>query len=353
MKAAVWYGAHDVRVEETPVRPPEDGEVTIEVAYCGICGSDLHEYTSGPHAIPVTVPHPQSGTRAPLVLGHEFAGTVVELGSGVPEVAVGDRVAVEPHYRCGTCPRCVAGEYNVCRDFGFAGLMGHGGLAEYATVPAYMLHQLPDSVSLREAALLEPAAVALHGIRRAALTPGDVTLVVGLGPIGLLTVLLAAQRGVRRIVAADVNPRRLDRAGRLGATDLIDPRVEPVPAAMRRLTRGEGADATFEVVGAEHTLRDCLAATRRGGRVLLLGLAGELSIDAFALVNNEQSIIASVGYRDAHPELIRLVAAGWLSLEPVVTSVIGLDDVVGAGFEALAGDTDQLKVLVRPGREAR
>lgn len=352
MTAAVWHAAKDVRITELEVRPPGLGEVTVQVAYCGICGSDLHEYTDGPHAIPVDRPHPASGVTGPLVLGHELCGTVTDLGRGVTGLAVGDRVAVEPNYRCGSCPRCVAGEYNVCRWFGFVGLSGHGGLAEYCTLPAYMAHRLPADVSLEQAALFEPAAVALHALRRSGVGPGDTVAVVGLGPIGLLTVLLAGQLGVGRTIAVDVNRARLCAAGRLGATDLVAARGGvDVAGRVGELTDGEGVDVAFEAVGAEHTLQTCLAASRRGGRVVLIGLAGEVSLDAFALVNNEQSIIASVGYRDCHPELIRLVADHGLDLTPIVTATIPLDRVVPDGFEALAGrggPGEQIKVLVSP-----
>ncbi|WP_158890559.1 2,3-butanediol dehydrogenase [Amycolatopsis anabasis] len=346
MRAAVWYGARDVRITDVDLPAPGPGEVRVEVAYCGICGSDLHEYRDGPHAIPVSAPHPASGVTAPLVLGHEFCGTVAEVGPGVTGPAPGDPVAVEPNYRCGACPRCEAGEYNICRHFGFAGLMGHGGLAEYATVPAYMLHPLPPSVSLEQAAVFEPAAVALHALRRSGAGRGDTVLVLGLGPIGLLIVLLAAELGVGRIIAADVAANRLALAGELGATDLVDAAEPGVGGRVRALTRGQGADLAFEVVGAEATLRTCQAATRRGGKIILVGLGGEVSLDAFSLVNDEQSIVTSVGYRYCHPELIRL--AGRVDLTPIVTSVIALDDVVTAGFDALLGSADQIKVLVRP-----
>ncbi|MCX4697356.1 2,3-butanediol dehydrogenase [Streptomyces sp. NBC_01373] len=349
MKAAVWYGARDVRIAEVGVPAPLRGEVLVEVAYCGICGSDLHEYADGPHAIPVAAPHPASGATAPLVLGHEFCGTVAALGPSVTGLAIGDRVAVEPNYRCGVCPRCRAGEYNICRHFGFAGLMGNGGMAEYAAIPAYMAHRLPETVSLEQAALFEPASVALHALRRAGTTP-ETMAVVGLGPIGLLTVLLAGQRGVRRILAVDVSPARLELAAGLGATDLIDAgREGDAGERIHELTGGEGVDAAFEVAGSEIALRTCLAATRRGGRIVLVGLAQEVSLDAFALVNNEQSIIASVGYRDTYPELIRLVAEQHLDLTPVVTSTIVLDDLVSHGFEALLGGPgNQVKILVAP-----
>ncbi|QPP05933.1 2,3-butanediol dehydrogenase [Streptomyces bathyalis] len=353
MRAAVWHGAGDVRIEEVGVPEPGPDEVLLKVAYCGICGSDLHEYADGPHAIPVTEPHPASGTMAPLVLGHEFCGTVLSLGSAVTGVAAGDQVAIESNYRCGTCPRCRDGEYNICRHFGFAGLMGDGGMAEYAAVPSYMVHRLPAGVSMEQAALFEPASVALHALRRAGTAPRAVA-VVGLGPVGLLTVLLAAERGVPRIIAADLSPDRLDIAARLGATDLIDAGVDAPGERMRELADGEGVDVAFEVVGSETALHTCLDATRRGGRVVLVGLAQEVRLDAFALVNKEQSIVASVGYRDTYPELIRLVGERGLDLTPVVTSTVALEDVITDGFEALLNDAGkQIKILVEPAPQCR
>ncbi len=349
MRAAVYHGARDVRITEMEMSVPRHGEATVEVAYCGICGSDLHEYVDGPHAIPVGEPHPASGMTAPLVLGHEFCGTVTAVGPGVSGFAPGDRVAVEPNYRCGTCPRCLAGDYHICRHFGFAGLMGNGGLADFATVPAYMLHRLPDVVPFEQAALFEPAAVALHALRRSGVDRNTTVAVVGLGPIGLLTVRLLAWLEVPTIVAVDVTRSRLCLAGKLGATDLVEPGEEgTVAEQIRELTDGQGVDVAFEVVGAQDTVRGCLDATRKGGRVILVGLAGELCVDAFSLVNNEQSIITSVGYRDCHQELIRLVAEEGLDLSPIVTATIGLDEVVSGGFEALLGGSDQIKVLVRP-----
>ncbi|MFC5833967.1 2,3-butanediol dehydrogenase [Nonomuraea insulae] len=343
MRAALWYGAKDVRVEDVPVTPPGPGEVTIEVAYCGICGSDLHEYADGPHAVPVGEAHPESGVAAPLILGHEFCGTVTEVGAGVTGLVPGDQVAVEPHYRCGSCPRCLAGEYNICRHFGFAGLMGHGGLAERATVPAYMLHRLPEAVSLEQAAVFEPAAVALHAVRRAGIRPGETVAVLGLGPIGLLVTQLAARYGAGRIVAADRSAARRELALRLGAAE--------TGADLADLACGEGADVAFEVVGSQDTLRACLAATRRGGRVMFLGLTGTVSVDAFALVNNEQTIMTSVGYRDVYPELIRMVAEEGVDLAAIVTSTIPLEHVVRDGFEALSRGQEQVKMLIRPGEQ--
>ncbi|MGT0006963.1 alcohol dehydrogenase catalytic domain-containing protein [Pseudomonas aeruginosa] len=164
MKALRWHAARDLRLSELERQAPRPGEVELEVAYCGICGSDLHEYQSGPHSIPQAEAHPLSGCRAPLTLGHEFCGVVAALGPGVEGLRIGDRVAVEPEYRCGECRYCREGRYNLCESMGFIGLMGDGGFAERARVPAYMLHRLPDAVGFRQAAVLEPAAVALHAL---------------------------------------------------------------------------------------------------------------------------------------------------------------------------------------------
>ncbi|WP_042165195.1 alcohol dehydrogenase catalytic domain-containing protein, partial [Pseudomonas aeruginosa] len=164
MKALRWHAARDLRLSELERQAPRPGEVELEVAYCGICGSDLHEYQSGPHSIPQAEAHPLSGCRAPLTLGHEFCGVVAVLGPGVEGLRIGDRVAVEPEYRCGECRYCREGRYNLCESMGFIGLMGDGGFAERARVPAYMLHRLPDAVGFRQAAVLEPAAVALHAL---------------------------------------------------------------------------------------------------------------------------------------------------------------------------------------------
>lgn len=213
MKALRWHAARDLRLSELERQAPRPGEVELEVAYCGICGSDLHEYQSGPHSIPQAEAHPLSGCRAPLTLGHEFCGVVAALGPGVEGLRIGDRVAVEPEYRCGECRYCREGRYNLCESMGFIGLMGDGGFAERARVPAYMLHRLPDAVGFRQAAVLEPAAVALHALRRSSLAPGQRCAVFGLGPIGLLLVMLARLRGIEDIVAIDVSPERLALAG--------------------------------------------------------------------------------------------------------------------------------------------
>ncbi|TQM11726.1 alcohol dehydrogenase catalytic domain-containing protein [Pseudonocardia kunmingensis] len=351
MRAVRWHAAGDVRLETVELPPPGPGEVLVAVAYCGICGSDLHEVADGPHAIPVGPPHPLSGAVAPLTLGHEFSGTVAALGRGVDGPAVGALVAVEPNYRCGRCTACRDGRYEVCAGFGFAGLMGDGGLAEYALVPAYMVRALPAGFDLAAAAVLEPAAVALHGIRRSTFAAGQAALVVGLGPVGLLVCALLREAGAAVVVGVDPVPARRDLAARLGATAVLAP-DEDVLAVVRELTGGDGAHVAFEVVGAQATVDAALAGLRTGGELLLLGLVDRLTLPAFDMVNAEQRLTTSVGYRDCHDELIALVSAGRLDLAALVTDVVALEDAAAALRAMATGGSDGVKTLVRCGKEA-
>ncbi|ONS60423.1 2,3-butanediol dehydrogenase [Burkholderia cenocepacia] len=346
MRALQWHGPRDVRLVEIDTPHVGPGDVRIAVEYCGICGSDLHEYADGPHAIPVDVPHPLSRRTAPLTLGHEFCGTVVEVGAGVTTLR-----AVEPEYRCSQCAYCRAGSYNLCVSMGFAGLMGDGGMADFAVVPAYMLHRLPDGVSLEQAAVMEPAAVALHALRRGELRLGETCAVFGLGPIGLLLIMLAKRQGATTIVAVDVSPERLAAATRFGATHAFDARgldASALQDAIRATTGGLGVDASFEAAGLQTTFESAMRALRKGGRVVMVGLMPHAGFDAFRAVNDELTFTASVGYRHAYEDLLRIVASGALDLTSIVTRTVSLEDAVADGFDALLADRTQIKILVSP-----
>ncbi|MDR9059719.1 Sorbitol dehydrogenase [Burkholderia multivorans] len=351
MRALQWHGPRDVRLVDIDTPRVGPGEVRIAVAYCGICGSDLHEYADGPHAIPVDAPHPLSGRTAPLTLGHEFCGTVVEVGAGVTTLRAGDRVAVEPEYRCQRCAYCRAGSYNLCVSMGFAGLMGDGGMADFAVVPAYMLHRLPEGVTLEQAAVLEPAAVALHALRRGELRLGNTCAVFGLGPIGLLLIMLAKLQGATTIVAVYVSPQRLAAAKRFGATHAFDARSLDAAAlrdAIRAETGGLGVDVAFEAAGLPATFEAAMHALRKGGRVVMVGLMPHAGFDAFRAVNDELTFTASVGYRHAYDDLLRIVASGALDPASIVTRTVSLEHAIADGFDALLADRTQIKILVSP-----
>lgn len=349
MKALRWHGPRDLRLVELVEPILDAGEVRISVAYCGICGSDLHEYVDGPHAIPVDCPHPISGRCAPLTLGHEFCGTVVE--SADPGVPVGARVAVEPEYRCGRCDYCRLGQYNRCTDMGFVGLMGDGAFAETAVVPSYMVHRLPDEVGFSQAAAFEPAAVALHAVRSSGLRAGDACAVFGMGPVGLLTVAMLRQCGAGQIIAIDIDAQRLALAGAMGASTVVDATCEDSASAVFAATSGRGAAIAFEVAGVQGSLNSTLACIRKGGEAVLVGLMGKAQIDIFDIVNRELRLTGSVGYRDVFPTLIAWTAAGRIDPSTIVTRKVPLTQAVPHGFDALLLDKGQVKVLVSPNGE--
>lgn len=348
MKAWFWHGARDLRLQETALRPLQRGEVRIEVAYCGICGSDLHEYADGPHSIPVAQPHPLSGRQAPLIIGHEFCGTVLETAADVTTLRPGARVTIEPEYRCGHCTHCLAGDYNLCVSMGFAGLMGDGGMAQQAVVPAYMAHELPNEVPFEQAAVAEPAAVALHAVRRSRLRPGDTCVIFGLGAIGQLLVMMARLQGAGQIIAVDVVPARLALARQLGADLTLDARHDYVRAVVLAHTDGAGAPVSFEAAGSQATFDGALQVLCKGGEMVLVGLVPQVRLDSFDLVNRELSITSSVGYRGVYPDLLAWIAEGRLDLSQVVTRIVALEDAVTDGFEAQLQSRDEIKILVRP-----
>jgi (R,R)-butanediol dehydrogenase/meso-butanediol dehydrogenase/diacetyl reductase len=229
--------------------------------------------------------------------------------------------------------------------------MGDGGMADFATVPAYMLHRLPDGVSLEQAAVLEPAAVALHALRRSELRLGETCAVFGLGPIGLLLIMLAKLQGATTIVAIDVSPERLKAASGFGATHAFDARRLDAPSlqnAIRAATGGLGVDTSFEAAGRPATFESAMQALRRGGRLVMVGLMPHAGFDAFRAVNDELTFTASVGYRHAYEDLLRIVASGALDLTSIVTRTVSLEDALTDGFDALLQDRTQIKILVSP-----
>lgn len=346
MKAAVWYGEKDVRVEEREVRSVQAGQVKIKVEYAGICGSDLHAYHHGV-GIQEEQEHPLSHQKAPLTLGHEFAGTIVELGENVSGINVGQRVVVEPLYHCGVCEYCLHGQYNQCVDFGFVGLNSDGGFAEYVVVEAYMVHQIPDEVSFEEGALVEPTAVAMHAVRHSSLKVGQKVVVYGAGPIGLLTVLCAKAAGASQIFAVDVFDERLDLAAKLGAIPVNSAKVNATEVISQQ---SGGIDIAFEAAGVQPTMDSAVSIVKKGGQVVVIAaISKPLQVDFFQLLVKEATITATLAYRHIFPEIISLIAAGALDVKQVITHTIKLDDIVEQGLELLLSDKSHAKILVQIG----
>ncbi|MCM3703655.1 2,3-butanediol dehydrogenase [Paenibacillus macerans] len=346
MKALRWHGVKDLRLENIEEPKPAKGEAKIKVEWCGICGSDLHEYTAGPIFIPLET-HPLSGDKAPVVMGHEFSGQVVEVGEGVTRVAVGDRVVVEPIYACGTCEACKQGKYNLCDKMGFYGLAGGGGgFSEYTSVPERMLHKIPDSISFEQGALVEPSAVALHAVRSSKLKVGDKAVVFGTGPIGLLVIEALKASGASEIYAVELSEERKQKAAELGAI-VIDPKEYDAVEEIHKRTHG-GVDVAYEVTGVPPVLTQAINSTKIGGETMIVSIfEKEASIHPQNIVLKERTVTGIIGYRDVFPAVISLMAQGYFPADKLVTKRIKLDQAVEAGFEGLLKERNQVKILVK------
>ena len=352
MKAAVFHGPKDIRLEDVPEPSLRDGSVKVKVDWCGICGTDLHEYLAGPIFIPpVGSPHPITGETLPLTLGHEFAGSVVEVASDVADVAVGDSVAIEPVYRCGACPACRRGATNLCEQLGFFGLMGGGGgMSEYAVMPSYMIHQLPGELSSEQGALVEPIAVGLRAVRRAGFVAGQSAAVFGAGPIGAVTMQCLRASGAGQIIAVEVAEARKRKALELGADVVVDPSEEDVVARVRELTGGEGVEHSFDAAGIEITLTTALAATRKGGTVTIISIwEGPVSINPNDIVLSELNVLGTICYTPGDfADTIGMIQDGSIVTDGMITERIALDDVVRGGFDELVSHKDRhVKIMVR------
>lgn len=350
MKAARWYSAKDIRVEETSIPFPNDNQVKIAVKFTGICGSDLAEYNYGPQLIPVDKPYLLNGHQGTTTLGHEFSGIVEAIGKNVKNIKKGDRVTVEPIFRNPESPFIAKGEYNLSEPLGFVGLTANGAFAKYVVVEDYMVHKMPDSMTYEQGAIVEPAAVAAYAIQRSGMRIGDTVLIGGAGPIGLLTVQVAVATGASQIFVTDLSESRLKKAKEVGATHTFNARDSDIPQKIKEMT-GNGVDIFIDAAGAQASFDTGINSLRNGGTAVLVALFGkEVTHDALNQTLRELTIIGTAAYRNIFPQTIALISSGRLPVEKLVTSVISLDEVVEKGFEALTNDPSEVKVLVDLGK---
>ena len=346
MKAARWYAAKDIRVEETKIPTPNDNQVKIAVKFTGICGSDLHEYTHGPQLIPVDEPYPLNGHQGTTTLGHEFSGVVEEVGKNVKNIKKGDRVTVEPIFRNPESPFIPTGEYNLSEPLGFVGLTANGAFAKYVVVEDYMVHKMPDSMTFEQGAIVEPAAVAAYAVHRSGMKMGDTVFIVGAGPIGLLTVQVAVATGASQIFVSDLSENRLKKAKEVGATHTFDARQKDIPQKIKELT-GNGVDIFIDAAGVQASFDNGINSLRNGGTAVLMALFGKkVTHDALNQTLRELTIIGTAAYRNIFPQTIALISSGRLPVEKLITRVISLDEIVEKGFETLTKDPSEVKILV-------
>jgi (R,R)-butanediol dehydrogenase/meso-butanediol dehydrogenase/diacetyl reductase len=349
MKAARFYGPHDIRIENIPEPELRPGAVAIDVAWCGICGTDLHEYLEGPIFIPAAGhPHPLSHEEAPVTLGHEFSGTVTALGEGVTDLNVGDGVIVEPYFVCNECAPCLAGNYHLCEKMGFIGLAGGGGgLSEKVVVDRRWVHPVGD-IPLDEAALVEPLSVGHHAFVRSGAKAGDVALIGGAGPIGLLLAAVLKAEGLT-VIMSELSEARKAKALSSGVADhVLDPSLENVADRVRELTAGVGADVAFECTSVNVVLDMLFDAIKPTGVIVNVSIWGKpATLDMQKLVLKEIDLRGTIAYVRDHPAAIKLVQEGKVNLAPFITGRIAIDDLITEGFDTLINHNETaVKIIV-------
>lgn len=344
MRAAVYYGREDLRLEEVPEPTPGPGDVKLRVLYNGLCGSDLHEYYCGPVTTRVE-PHPLTGVKNPVILGHELTGRVVELGAGVEDLAIGDKVAVEPLETCGSCLPCVSGQYNHCPQLAFHGYnRAGGGLAEFTVVKRSMAHRLPASLPDAAGALVEPMSVAYHTANRCQVEAGRTVAIHGAGPIGVGVYLTLRRRGVN-VILCDPSPTRRGLVTALGARHVLDPLDVDVVAAIRDLTRGHGADASVDAAGVPSAFLAALRGTRVDGNVVVVAIhKHSVEIAPFDMLMSEVHITGVAMFCNAFPHVIAEMAAGAYPTDGWVETV-AFDRLLSDGFERMRRQ-EAMKILI-------
>ena len=342
MKVAVMEGIGKMGYTQRPIPTPKADEVLVKLEYVGICGSDMHYYETG--AIGDYVVEP------PFVLGHEPGGTVVEVGSNVTHLKVGDKVALEPGKTCGHCEFCRQGKYNLCPDVVFFATPPVDGVfQEYVAHEAALCFKLPDNVSTLEGALIEPLAVGFHAANQGGAHAGQTAVVMGTGCIGLVSTMALKAEGVSRVYVVDVMAKRLEKALELGADGVINGKDEDAVEAVRRLTGGMGCDLVIETAGTEITTRQAVHMAKKGASIVLVGYSktGEITLPMSLALDKELTFKTVFRYRHIYPMAIDAVAAGRVNLKGIVTDIFDFDDIQNAMDRSVADKANIVKAVVK------
>ena len=344
MLALQWHGRGDVRLDEfeAPLLTGP-GEVQLRVLSCGICGTDVEEYRSGPIFIPSESPHPLTGRSAPITLGHEFSGEVVAIGPGVDLYEPGDRVAADTLIFCGECYWCRRHQVTLCERLGALGLMADGGLAELCNAPAHTLLPIPGGVSAEAGALAETLAVAVRALRRGRLSIGESVVIVGAGAVGLMALQAALASGASAVSVVEPLPERRRLATILGADEVYAPEED----------LEIGADVVVECSGNARAVETAVGAARKGGRVVLVGIYGHVgSFNFLDLVGTEKEMLGSLShvYDEDFAAAVDLLGRGAVRTEPLVSDRVPLGRALDDGLLALMREPEaHLKILIEPG----
>jgi len=344
MKALLLTAPSRLEFTDFPDPVPGDDDVLLRIRACGICGSDIHGWDGS-----------TGRRRPPLIMGHEASGEVAAVGRNVERWKKGDRVTFDSTIYCGQCAYCRNGQVNLCDNRRVVGVAPveyrqHGAFAEHVVVPPRILYALPDNLSYRQAAMIEPVSIAVHAVQRVKVNPADTAVVVGAGMIGLFVIQVLRWAGAKQIVAVDLADNRLALAKELGATHTLRSDTCDVPAEVAKLTGGQGAELAFEVVGISPTLNLALATLKRGGSAVLVGnLTPKTEFPMQAVVTRELTLYGTCSSAGEYPLCLDLIAKGIVRVEPMISAVAPLADGV-AWFEKLSAKdgAKYMKVILEP-----
>ena len=339
VKAAYFLGNKTFEVREQPTPKAQPGTVVIKNYACGVCGTDVHIY------------HGESGSaevHPPVVLGHEYAGVVAEVGAGVEDLKIGDNVTVDPNIYCGTCGACRNGKKQLCSHMEAVGVTMDGGFAEYSVVPAAQALRLEPDVPLEYGAMSEPLACCIHGIDRAEIKVGDTVCVVGGGAIGLLIVQLARLSGAAKVVLSEPNAVRREKALQLGADLCIDPLMDGSTEQLLEFTGGEGADIVIECAGNHAAVESAFRFAKRGATILLFSVpavSATYAVPLFDVYQKELTIRGTFVNPDTHQRAVALINSGRIQIAPIITHTFSLEELP----EAIAAQmgAEAIKVIVK------
>lgn len=323
-----------------PIPSPAPDEVLIKVKHCGICGSDIHNFIAG-----------GTGKRIiqfPFILGHEFAGEIVEVGTQVLGLDVGDRVCVEPGVACGECEHCKKGRYNLCENMRFMSAYPNlGCMQDYVVFPAKNCYKLPDNLTTIDGALIEPLAVGLHAANRGQVSFGYTVVIMGTGCIGIMTLLACKAKGATKIIAVDIFDNRLQKAQNLGATHTINSKIEDVAAKVSELTGGRMADVVFETAGRPETFEMAADTAMRGGTLVTVGNISEPTKLKLVEINMKELDLKCVfRYANVYPLALKLISSGQIDISAISPDIFPFDEAPSAFDYAIHNGASTLKCIL-------
>jgi L-iditol 2-dehydrogenase len=341
-RAAFMTGLRKMEFRDVPMPSARDGEVVVKLEYVGICGSDVHYYEHGRIGDYIV--------EGDFILGHECAGSVYEVGPGAVKLKVGDRVALEPGLVCGKCEYCLTGRYNLCPSVEFfATPPYHGCFENFVAFPEHRAFKLPDNITSKEGALIEPLAVGLEAASVAGVGLGDSVIILGSGCIGLMSLLASKARGAADVTVADVIPKRLERAMKLGATRVIDASKCDSMKAILEATGGQGADIVMETAGATVTTQQTPFAVKRGGTIVLVGMPPDdvIPFNFAKLMGQVADVRTIFRYKNQYPVAINALSSGAIDVSGVVSDEFRFDDLAEAFRVNIENKNDVVKIVIK------